>query len=98
VDLSTYLLRSGSRQGGQIRRARPLEGQVHLEADLEQLEQIGTPGIPEVNPSEDFTEYLPKRNPSKRATPRRTIGFNLTGITAVAILIELISIWLMAML
>jgi hypothetical protein len=54
--------------------------------------------MPEVNPSEDFTEYLPKRNPSKRATPRRTIGFNLTGITAVAILIERISIWLMAML
>jgi hypothetical protein len=57
-----------------------------------QLEQIGTPATPEINPSEDFTEYLPIRKPNKMPTPKRTIGFILTGITAVAILIELFSI------
>lgn len=48
----TYLLISGSRHGGQIKRAIPFGEHLQLSAGLVQEEQIGIPIGPASKPSE----------------------------------------------
>jgi hypothetical protein len=90
LDLSTYLLRSGARQGGQIKRAIPFAVHEHEEADFLHDEHLGTPLIPSsvaVNPSKDLPpKYLPRLKPTPRtstAIAKSICGVNLNGITEV---------------
>jgi hypothetical protein len=83
---NTYLLISGSRQGGQIKRAIPLGVHLHESACFSHSAQIGTPDkLDAVNPSAPRLEppkYLPMPIPTPKintASAKRICGVNLIG-------------------
>jgi hypothetical protein len=87
VLFNTYLLMSGSRQGGQIKRAIPLGVHPQLSWPLRQREQIGTPTNPSFvwNPSRlRPPTYFPNPKPTPRintASASKSCGVTLTGTT-----------------
>jgi len=91
-DFNTYLLMSGSRQGGQIKRAIPLG--VHLQESCAcvHAEHTGTPDrLDAVNPSPMLRppKYLPIPIPTPKINTARAKsiwGVNLIGINVDAIL------------
>jgi hypothetical protein len=87
---NTYMLISGSRQGGQIKRAIPFGVQAQEGAGFVHAEHTGTPAIPwEVNPSKLLPPiYFPKPKPTPRintASARRICGVSFIGILCDAI-------------
>jgi hypothetical protein len=82
--LSTYLLRSGARQGGQIKRDAVFSLQPHCSADFEHWEQLGTPAIEELKPSLEFPLiHIPTPIPTRKSRTARAriiLGVNFKGM------------------
>jgi hypothetical protein len=82
--LSTYLLRSGARQGGHINRDAFFSGQPHCSSGLEHAEHTGTPAIEELNPSFEFPLiHIPMPTPirnNRTARARIILGVNFKGM------------------
>lgn len=80
---NTYLLMSGSRHGGQIKRAMPFGVQLQLSAGLVQEEHRGIPAgpVPAVNPSAVcLRPIIYPMTKIATASITQIVGVNFTGI------------------